>query len=147
MRKMRATAIALVAMFIVALMPAPSAMAHGGCRASDKWNEGIAGFDLEAVWTCDENHYKYKIRSYVQTRLGPGTSWYNWTGYTAVATKYQTKFIEDNRGHVECIPGVNPFAQWRVVIDYAHVWNQNLTLLADHSTEGWIGPNHTFNCQ
>lgn len=128
-----------------ALQSSPAA-AHGLCSPSDYWNPGTGGFVIRGIWTCTENHYKYKIRSFVQTRLGPGGGWYNVKGTTVTNTKYQTSFISDNRGSTFCVPGANPFQEYRVAIDYVHVWNQNLKHILEHETEGWQGPNHTFNC-
>jgi hypothetical protein len=146
MKVLRSVLGLLLTATVLIVLPASSAQA-AHCNASDEWSAGGLDFTIKGVWTCDANQYKWFIRTYVQTKdLLSG--WHNVSGLTSTNLKYQTNFIKDTRGKTSCVPPPTPPAltQYRVVIDYAHVWNQAGVLLTAYSTEGWVGPGHPDEC-
>jgi hypothetical protein len=130
-------------------LPMPPAMAHGTpCTPSESVIEPPPGpgyVKLTSRWECGASHYKYVMRSYAQYRhcdaIGICSSWQN-TGNSDTKTKIQTYFIE-NHISVPCVEQ-NPASlewQYRIVIQYAKVYNSSLNLLSDHSRlTAWAGP-------
>jgi hypothetical protein len=149
----RIMVVALASSLMMSVIQSSPAAAHGTpCTPSDTFAlEGAFKVHLTAKWSCNENHYQMKIRAYVQKNLRPGLDpWVN-AGYTAVNVKNQTGFIIADPGGVLCtVSRGTRYAAWRIVIDFAHVWKQeangSITLLPDHSTEGWVGPTHLYGC-
>ena len=138
--------------FASVLVVAPPAVAHGGCSPSETFTvEGAFTVHLTAKWSCTENHYKMWIKAFVQHRLSPASSWIN-AGYTGVNIDLQTKSVKADPGNIGCLSSRRPdttAATWRIVIDYARVYNSALSdadPLPGHSTEQWIGPAHFYPC-
>jgi hypothetical protein len=148
----RIVVVALASSLMMSVIQTPPAAAHGTCSPSDTFSlESAFKVHLTAKWDCTESHYQMKIRAYVQKNLRPGLDpWVN-AGSTAVNVKNQTDFIIANPDGVFCsVSRGTRYAAWRIVIDFAHVWRQeangSITLLPDHSTEGWVGPTHLYGC-
>ena len=135
------------------LVVASPAVAHGGCSPSDTFSaEGGQQVHLTAKWSCTEAHYKMWVKAFVQHKLSPASSWIN-AGYTDVKIKLETKFVVADPGSIQCfVSNRRPDttgASWRIVIDYARVYNSALSEadpLPGHSTEQWIGPAHFYPC-
>lgn len=149
----RFAAVALSLGFMMSL-PTP-VMAHGTpCRPSDRNfiepPPGPGYVELTSRWECSANHYRWNMRSYVQYRLCDLICWSSWqnTGDNDTNTKTQTSFIQNHiRVPVVCQnPPVHEW-QYRIVIQWAKVYNSSLNLLSDHSRlTAWAGPAHGTVC-
>jgi hypothetical protein len=149
----RFVAVAMIVGFMISV-PTSLALAHGTpCTPSDvdfSIPIGAGNVKLNSRWECGASHYKWEMRSYAQYRqcdLICTSGWRN-TGDNDTNTKTQTTFIQ-NHIEVRAVCQFAPVHEWqyRIVIQWAKVYNSSLILLEDHSRlNAWASPHHGTIC-